>query len=223
MYDPNIIKILTFHGLGAPGHTLPAGEENYWLEGSFFEEILDFVKNRPDVLITFDDSNLSDFEIALPALVKRKLKATFFVVSERINQPWYLTSAQILEMAQAGMGIGSHGTQHRPWATLNPKELEQELNGSKSTLENLLGCPVSEAACPYGSYNRHVLRGLRAAGYLRIYTSDNGSAHREEWLSARNTIRKVHTIKHVEHVLKPPANGLPALLRSVKLTLKRWR
>src|SRR5665213_2307125 len=91
MQDPTIIHFLTFHGLGSPGHDLPAGEENYWLEGAFFEEILDYVKDRPNVKITFDDSNLSDFAIAFPALMKRNLKASFYVVSERIDQPWYLT------------------------------------------------------------------------------------------------------------------------------------
>ena len=217
------VRILTFHGLGTPTRTLPAGEDNYWLDAGFYGEILDRVVGRPDVAITFDDSNLSDYEIAVPALVARRLKATFFVVSERIDQPGFLTRGQIDDMVRAGMGIGSHGTQHRPWATLAAKDLHEELNASRATLEDLLGSPVREAACPYGSYNRRVLNALRAAGYQRVYTSDKGQARTDEWLSARNTIMRTHTIPAVEHILHSSVTGIPALLRSLKLTIKRYR
>ncbi len=223
MQDPDLIRILTFHGLGTPSRPLPAGEDHYWLEGSIYEAILDLVKNRPDVLITFDDSNVSDFVIALPALLARQMTATFFVVSERINQPGFLTTAQILEMAQAGMSIGSHGTQHRPWATLGPKDLHDELTTSRKVLEDLLGRPIREAACPFGSYNRRVLHALRVAGYERVYTSDQGPAHRHEWLSARNTVTRPQPLQYARAALGPPVSGLPAALRSVKLMLKRWR
>lgn len=223
MHDATTIRILTFHGLGIPKRPLPAGEDNYWLDPVFYEQILDRVKGRPNILITFDDSNVSDFEIALPALIKRQLKASFFVVSERNDQPGSLTKDQIIEMARCGMTIGSHGTHHRRWATLTPTELRDELTDSRAALEKIVGTEVREAACPYGSYNRRVLQALKGAGYNRVYTSDGGVARPDEWLSARNTITRDHSLRDVEMALESKITGIPAVLRSLKLTVKRWR
>jgi peptidoglycan/xylan/chitin deacetylase (PgdA/CDA1 family) len=223
MKGDKVIYILTFHGLGIPERALPDGEENYWLDPSFFEAILDRVQGRPDVRITFDDSNSSDFVIALPALVQRKLQATFFMVSERIDQPGFVTTQQLRTLALSGMSIGSHGAQHRRWAQLDAGELDEELSGSRIKLEAMLGHPVREAACPFGSYNRRVLTGLRKACYERAYTSDQGPAKLGEWLSARNTIVRSHTLRDVESALEFRPHGLAALGRKLKLTLKQWR
>lgn len=223
MHKPDTIHLLTFHGLGVPKRSLPAGEQDYWLDPGFFRKILDRVSGLKDVAITFDDSNESDFEVALPALVERGMTASFFVVTDRIDKIGCLSTKQILTMAKSGMKIGSHGKAHRPWASLRPGELIPELAGSRATLEALLGQPVRSAACPYGSYNRRVLAALRRAGYEQVYTSDGGSARRNEWLSARNTIARRHTMEDVEATLSPPAAGAKALLRMLKRTIKRWR
>lgn len=218
----NAIYILTFHGIGIPERALPDGENNYWLDPSFFEAILDCVKEHPEVRITFDDSNSSDFTIALPALVERTLHATFFVVSERIDQPGFLTTEQLRTLARSGMTIGSHGTHHRRWAQLNTCQLYAELHGSRTKLETMLGQTVREAACPFGSYSRRVLRGLRNAGYERVYTSDQGPAKPDEWVSARNTVMRSHTLRDVGSALGTKPHGLSGLGRRLKLKLKQW-
>jgi peptidoglycan/xylan/chitin deacetylase (PgdA/CDA1 family) len=168
------IQILTFHGLGNPERDLPEKEGPYWLPTSFFKAILDRVKERPNVRITFDDANSSDFKIALPELLKRKLQATFFLISGRIGQPGFLTTEQILALAHSGMVIGSHGTHHRRWTQLSAGDLYEELNSSRSKLESIVERTVQKVSCPFGNYNRKVLQSLRAAGYTQVYTSDHG-------------------------------------------------
>lgn len=223
MQNNETIYILTFHGIGNPERQLPLGEDEYWLESSFFESILDMVKGRRDVRITFDDSNSSDYHIAYRALAKRGLAATFFLVSKRINEFGYLTQGQIQELAASGMTIGSHGTLHRPWATLNAAELDLELKESKSVLEGVVSTNVFEAACPLGSYNRRVLQGLRKNGYLRVFTSDGGPSKSNEWIAPRNTIIRSHTLGEVEELLATEPHGTRAATRSLRLLLKRWR
>jgi hypothetical protein len=61
------VTILNFHGIGRPMRNYWAGEERVWIGGEIFEMVLDEVKGREDVLVTFDDGNISDIEIALPA------------------------------------------------------------------------------------------------------------------------------------------------------------
>jgi peptidoglycan/xylan/chitin deacetylase (PgdA/CDA1 family) len=72
---------LCFHGIGVPGRELEPGEENNWVEAAQFEELLDVIVRFPSVRISFDDGNSSDAELALPALRRRNLTATFFVLS----------------------------------------------------------------------------------------------------------------------------------------------
>jgi peptidoglycan/xylan/chitin deacetylase (PgdA/CDA1 family) len=219
----SLIYILTFHGLGHPERDLPIGEIDYWLDADFFEAILERVSGRSDVCITFDDCNSSDFKIAFPALLKRQLRATFFVVAERIDRPGFLTGEQIRALASAGMTIGSHGTRHQRWTQLNGSDLYEELHVSRRAIERVIGDVVREVACPFGSYNRKVLRGLREAGYEKIYTSDQGVAERGEWISARNTILRSHNLGSIENIIfNNGSRGMSSILRASKLALKRW-
>lgn len=218
-----LIYILTFHGLGNPERHLPDGEDRYWLAPSVFEAILDRVRQQQEVFITFDDSNSSDFKIALPALVKRKMRAAFFIVSERIGLPGFLTAEQARQLVGAGMDIGSHGTRHRPWADLRAGDLDEELKASRQKIEALVGRPVHEAACPFGSYDRRVLCRARAAGYRKIYTSDQGPADPQGWFQPRNTITRGQDENYVEALIQSRNCGLPSLLRRMKLTVKRLR
>src|SRR5262249_9669647 len=97
---------LTFHGVGEIERRLDPGEELCWVTRDQFESTLDSIAGRSDVRITFDDGNQSDLEYALPALRKRGLNATFFVVAGRLDQPGFLDRAGVRELSAQGMAIG---------------------------------------------------------------------------------------------------------------------
>lgn len=217
------IVILNFHGLGAPGNELPRSEWDYWTSAALFKDILDLVHNRDDVQITFDDSNESDYTKALPLLAAQNVNASFFVVAERINQKGYLTRNQLVSLSEAGMTIGTHGMCHRPWSGLNAQRLYEELVEARSRLEQILQKPVSEAACPFGSYNRRVLTALRREGYKRVYTSDGGRTRQKFWLQSRNTVVQKHKLPEIEQIITHQPQGLSTLWRCAKLTAKRLR
>jgi peptidoglycan/xylan/chitin deacetylase (PgdA/CDA1 family) len=219
--DP--VFILNFHGLGSRPPGLSAGEAECWLDQSFFEAILDLVRERKDVLITVDDSNESDYTIALPALQARNLRARFFAVAQRLDQMGYLSTTQLQALAAAGMAIGSHGLRHRRWAGLNEEDLHEELVEARQRLEQVVGRPVREAACPFGAYDRHVLRALRHLGYERIYTSDEGPTFDGLWTQPRNTIRLTHDLAYIQRITSGTPAGFQKLLRDIKLKLKQWR
>jgi peptidoglycan/xylan/chitin deacetylase (PgdA/CDA1 family) len=210
---------LTFHGIGDPPRALDRAEEDVWVTHDRFLALLDSVAGRDDVRITFDDGNASDVQEALPALVERKLHATFFVVAGRLGEPTFLDAGGVRELAAAGMGIGCHGMRHRRWRGLGDSELQEEHVEAKAVLEQIVERPVTEAACPFGSYDRRVLRSLRGSGYRRVYTSDRGTTGPGDFLQARNTIgpddrpELLAEIGSLEHA--------PA--RRVKLAVKRWR
>src|SRR4051794_35750584 len=122
---------LTFHGIGDPRRELEPGEASAWVSHEQFTALLDSVKGRHHVRITFDDGNASDVEHGLPALQERDLKATFFVVAGRLGTPHFLDRADVTELAAAGMTIGCHGMRHRPWRGLDHATLREELVDAK--------------------------------------------------------------------------------------------
>ena len=95
-------RVLSLHGIGAPHHGVTEDERFYWLGREAFVGLLQTIvvtREGSDlpVVITFDDGNQSDASIALPELVKRNLKAIFFVVGGRIGLPHYLDRGWRLE------------------------------------------------------------------------------------------------------------------------------
>ena len=219
---PRRVVNLTFHGVGEPDAATTPGEREVWASVEQFEAILDAVAGRGDVRISFDDGNASDVEHALPALTARGLHATFFVVAGRLGAPGYLGEDDLRDLTAAGMRIGSHGMQHRKWRNLADAELGEELQTSRRRLEDVVGGPVSHAACPFGAYDRRVLRALRGYGYDRVFTSDGGPAGAGDWLQARNSIQHGDGPSAVAQILSAPP--LAARLgRQAKLAVKRWR
>jgi peptidoglycan/xylan/chitin deacetylase (PgdA/CDA1 family) len=214
---------LTFHGVGEPERCLDPGEAPYWLGRRQFESTLDSVIGRGDVRITFDDGNDSDLEYALPALRNRGLTATFFLVAGRLGAPGFLDRRGVRELAAEGMAIGCHGMSHRSWRRLEDDAMWEELVDARRLLEQVVERPVTEAACPFGFYDRRVLRSLRRCGYRRIYTSDRGTARSDDWMQARNSVRTGDGPGVVDHILSLESSPHHALRRRLKLAAKRWR
>lgn len=83
--------VINFHGIGTPVG-VPEDEEPFWCpsgEWSGFADALAEADTLPGVelVVTFDDGNLSDISEAMPELRKRGLRATFFVCAGRLGTP----------------------------------------------------------------------------------------------------------------------------------------
>lgn len=185
---------INIHGIGPrPARHLDDGEAAVWISVEQFEGLLDVAVERPEVVLTFDDGNLSDLEIGLPRLVERGLRARFFVCAGLLGEPDRLDASGVRELLAAGMVVGSHGWAHRDWRRLDwgpggTTEVADEMVRARRDLAVLTGSEVTEVAVPFGSYDRHVLHALRRTGATRVYTSDGGRARPGAWLQARNSI-----------------------------------
>lgn len=197
--------ILNFHGLGAPARTLELGEAPYWVAPEFFEEVLVLAERYRDQVrtdFTFDDGNLSDLEIAAPALAHHGRTATFFVLADRIDQPGSLGAADIRALATAGHGIGTHGAGHVDWSAADPATLERELGAqTRDAIGAAAGAPVTDASIPFGRYNAAVLRALATQGYDRVYSSDGGAWCTGQRPVPRTSPRAEMTLADVEDIL----------------------
>ena len=135
------------------------GESDVWVTREQFLAVLDSVAGRDDVRITFDDGNASDVEHALPALRERGLNATFFVVAGRLGDA---------RLPRRRRGAGARGRRdddrlprHAPPPLARPRRATRCARScvdAKAMLEAVVERPVTQAACPFGSYDRRVLR-----------------------------------------------------------------
>lgn len=214
---------LTFHGIGEPGPELEPGEAELWVSRERFNSLLDAVADRGDVRITFDDGNASDLEHALPALRERGLTATFFVVAGRLGTPRFLGPDGVSELSAAGMRIGCHGMRHRPWRGLDAAALHEELVESRAVLERIIERPVSDAACPFGTYDRRVLRKARGSGYRLLFTSDRGTARADQFVQARNSVVSGDAPDLLGRIAALEGAPHRLLRRRTKQAVKRWR
>jgi peptidoglycan/xylan/chitin deacetylase (PgdA/CDA1 family) len=214
---------VTFHGIGDAPRPLDAGEAAVWITTQHFTRALDAIAGRSEVRLCFDDGNSSDVTVALPELQRRGLRATFFVVADRVDRPGFLSAADIRSLAAEGMALGCHGMSHRPWRRLRSDQLRVELLTSRARLEDILGCPVTEAACPFGAYDRRTLRSLRRFGYARVFTSDMGWARDDQWLQARNTVRAGAHPRRLDDLVPADPSLSRALTGQLRLAAKRWR
>jgi peptidoglycan/xylan/chitin deacetylase (PgdA/CDA1 family) len=210
---------LCFHGIGTPGRPLEPDEERYWVEEERFGELLAVIARHPHVRMSFDDGNASDAAIALPALRRAGLVASFFVVAGRLGTEGSLSAGDVRELTAGGMTVGTHGYRHRPWRSLGEDELHEELAEARDTIAEAAGAPVEAASCPFGAYDRRVLRELRRCGFRRVFTVDEAPARADAWLQPRYTIRSTDTPTTIERL----ARSEGGVRTSVRMAVKRWR
>jgi peptidoglycan/xylan/chitin deacetylase (PgdA/CDA1 family) len=197
------VKIhLCFHGIGTCEVERERGESRYWMTEEVFLRVLDRLPEMSDVELSFDDGNKSDVEIALPALRERGLRATFFALAGRLDDPASLSGADLRDLLDEGMTIGTHGWQHVSWRGQTDAEAHRELVDAKSVLEGASGSSITSAALPLGQYDRTALKRLRRAGYQAVYTSDRFPVRPTSWLRARYSVTTDDTVDSVMSILR---------------------
>jgi peptidoglycan/xylan/chitin deacetylase (PgdA/CDA1 family) len=132
---------------------------------------------RRPILLTFDDGYRDVFFNASKVLVRLNMRATAYVVTDRISGPdiSFLTWNLLHALDRRGIGIGSHTLAHRDLTTLSDATLLQDLRSSRRVLERRLGHRVPWLAYPYGSYDARVEAMARRAGYLLAVTTEAGA------------------------------------------------
>lgn len=222
MNDRRVINIC-FHGIGSPQRRLEPGEGAYWISTELFDTVLDEVAHRSDVRLSFDDGNISDVAVGLDGLLRRKLKATFFAIAGRLDQPGSLGSDHLRELRRHGMTIGTHGMDHVPWRSLGARASERELVEARSMLSEAAGASVDQAALPLGRYDRRLLRHLRTLDYANVYSSDRSSTRPTSWLQPRFSLVHTDTIDSVRSTILAPSAPRQAAKSSAVRLIKRLR
>lgn len=123
------------------------------------------------VALTFDDGYEDAATQAYPLLKKYGFTATFYIVTELVGRPGYMTWEQVQMLHDNGMEIGSHTMQHFDLPACEPEVAYDEIVQSRKILEEKLGAPVVSFSYPVGSYNEDIANMVYEAGYSNAVTT----------------------------------------------------
>lgn len=136
--------------------------------------------------VTFDDGFVSVVENALPELESRRIPATFFVPTGCLGEPpaWVKRDSPVArtqrvisrrELANLRshrwLTIAAHTVTHPRITSLDDRQAREELVGSKSTLEEILGTEITLISFPHGVCDERIIHLSRQAGYRRVFTA----------------------------------------------------
>lgn len=128
------------------------------------------------IILTFDDAYDDFYTKAFPELQKRNMTAVIYLPSNKLNTKDYMTFAQIKELRNNNIEIGSHSLNHADLGSLNEENLRKEIFDSKYFLEKLTDKKVLSFCYPYGIYNPRIRDLLKEAGYKYGLTTKTGHA-----------------------------------------------
>ena len=177
------LRLLMYHAIGTPaiGDKLGLfslsperfrqhmGRLASWNNGRVVEfDAAALTENGCRVAITFDDGYRDNLDVAAPILIELGLPFTVFVTSEfvRSGRAGFLSPTDLRALAALpGAQIGAHGATHVALTQCNDRTLRNELESSRSYLEDVLGFEVRTLAYPYGAVDQRVRDAALAAGY----------------------------------------------------------
>lgn len=197
LYKPNeagVIPILEYHEIGRREHWMSRSIANFkgdlerlYKEGyrpisldSYLSQRIDLPPGKSPVIITFDDSRGTQFEMrrdgsldpdCAVAIMKRfhethpdfPLKATFFVLPTRAFQQKDYVQHKLKALTNWGFDIGNHTVTHRLLHRLSDAQVEREIGSCARLLKKYLPqTRVDTVAFPGGRPPRN--RKLIAAG-----------------------------------------------------------
>ena len=128
------------------------------------------------ILVTFDDGYYSNYEYILPILKKYDVKASIFVVTDKIGKEIdgkkYLSWEQCLEMQESGLvEIFSHSKRHVFYDKLPVRMIRDDVIESYKIIEANLGEKnLKVFAYPYGAYTKETVWTLKLNGIdMQVY------------------------------------------------------
>jgi peptidoglycan/xylan/chitin deacetylase (PgdA/CDA1 family) len=167
---------------------------------------------RDSFLITFDDGGISACGPILKLLDRYGWKAHFFVATDYIGKPGFLTKTDIKMLRERGHVVGSHSCSHpQRMSHQTWEEVREEWTASVGCLADILREEVTTASVPHGYYSRTVAEAASLGGIRALFTSE--------------PVRSTHRVSSCEvfgrYVVRPGTD--PALIvRLVRGQTRAW-
>lgn len=135
----------------------------------------EFDRKGKNVLISFDDGWLSNYEVVFPIMKELDLKFNIFLETGAIGvKDNYLTWDMVNEMKVSKLaGFGAHTFNHIDARKINESNYLEEIILSNKIIEERSNLIARDFCFPYGYYNKDTINFIEKLKiYDRLYTSD---------------------------------------------------
>jgi len=169
----------------------------------------DFTNKLPqksnEVLICFDDGYKGIYECK-DYIIENKIPVKIFLVTNKINEPNYLSVKQIVELNNTGLfDFESHTHNHVDVGKTKDKNLIlSEVIESTEFLSQLLGKNVDELCLPHGSFSNFALKIICETRIKNVFTCLPGKAvvkYRNINLISRSLVQNTE-VENIEGVMR---------------------
>jgi len=111
--------------------------------------------------LTFDDGDPSHLDVAVPELNKRKMRATFFLIANKIDR-----KDEWRGILRTGHEIANHTLDHKHAGELTAKDANAQVVGARNVLQKEFGVGVSTFAYPFTEITPELRMGVTQTSLL---------------------------------------------------------
>jgi peptidoglycan/xylan/chitin deacetylase (PgdA/CDA1 family) len=121
------------------------------------------------MMLTFDDTDLDQYTIALPEMKKYGFKGVFFIMTVSLGRNHYMSKEQVRQLSDEGNTIGSHTWDHHNVKQYSGKDWEIQIDKPTRQLESITGKKILYFAYPFGLWNAQAIPELKKRGFVAAF------------------------------------------------------
>lgn len=121
------------------------------------------------IMLTFDDTKLDQWTVAIPELKKYGFKGVFFIMTVSLGRRNYLSREQVKKMSDAGHVIGSHTYDHQNVKKYQGDDWVTQIEKPTKTLQEVTGKDIKYFAYPFGLWNKEAIPQLKKRGFSSAF------------------------------------------------------
>jgi peptidoglycan/xylan/chitin deacetylase (PgdA/CDA1 family) len=124
---------------------------------------------KKPMMLTFDDTDLDQYTIALPEMKKYGFKGIFFIMTVSLGKNHYMSKEQVRQLSDEGNTIGSHTWDHHNVKQYSGKDWEVQIDKPTRQLESITGRKILYFAYPFGLWNPQAIPELKKRGFIAAF------------------------------------------------------
>lgn len=113
------------------------------------------------VMLTFDDGDVDQYNIAYPEMKKYGFKGVFFVMTVSLGRSIYMKQEQVKQLSDDGHIIACHTWNHENVRKYKEGDWDKQIAQSSKQLEAITGKPIRYFAYPFGAWNKAAIPELK--------------------------------------------------------------
>jgi len=121
------------------------------------------------IILTFDDTRIDQYDLALPELKKYGYKGVYFIMTVSLGRPGYMSTEQVKQLSDEGNTIGSHTWDHHNVKQYEGNDWITQIEKPSQQLQKITGKPIDYFAYPFGLWNKEAIVQLKKHGFKSVF------------------------------------------------------